>query len=212
MDDQEEGDDAYSDDDLDALPNHAFNELQENAVRLTQQSTSRAFLPPPKHQLRPEHAGVTRRIGGLNVGGIAGQGVEPQLLPPPSSDYGDFDDEMLDGEVLDGGLIDVIDQRQLKPDLDTDVNEGQPGESTQRESWRQQRYSEPQLNLRTAIQPNTAQAVDIALVSHGPRPLVSESRGHHIQAPEQNVDVAALQAQVQKVCYRNHVCKIQWLT
>lgn len=218
MDDQDEGDEGYSDDDLDALPGHAFDELQENAVRSTQQPVTRANLPPLKHQLRLEHAGVASAVSRLSVGRSAGQGADQQLLPPPSSDYGDFDDEMLDGEVLDGDVINVADQSNLLAiKHNADVAGRRAGENTQREAWRQQRYGGSQSNLGVAKQPVQEQAaVNVhsmnGFVPHGlfdgvqaREPIRLESPEYSNQAPQPNADIKALQAHIQKVCSNSRV-------
>ncbi|KAK4692351.1 hypothetical protein P7C71_g4832, partial [Lecanoromycetidae sp. Uapishka_2] len=214
MDDQDEGDGSYSDDDLDALPDHTLDELQENAVRSTQQPASRANLPPPGHQLRSEHAGAASGIHRLSAGGIVSQRANQHILPPPSSDYGDFDDEMLDGEVLDGDMVDVSEQpstaRIYQTDLAGKLAENQRGESTQREDWRQQRYSGPQAALGSAIVPTRVQSANVDRPADGNVPLVQsnniqarsiipKSREHSTQAHPQSPDVEALQAQVQKL-------------
>lgn len=129
--------DGYSDDDLDALPVDTFRELQENALRSTQ---------IPEHYDKLEHT-VGRPVQLPDPAGrIADHGDLDNVFnnsfardhaQQPSSDYGDFDDQMLDGEIFDaaeepvnitgreGGVV------------------GRPiGENTQREEFRQQRFGE----------------------------------------------------------------------
>ena len=90
-----EEDDGYSDDDLDALPIHAFHELQQDAIRSTQQP--RAF----QHHQAPsvKQAAIFGNIGAFDRLSVDDYGGNTQQQP--SSDYGDFDDEMLDGEIFD---------------------------------------------------------------------------------------------------------------
>jgi len=212
MEDQDAENDGYSDDDLDALPDHAFHELQEDAVRSTQQPTTRASLLPLRQPLGPETVGIAGGLGRLSVGGAASQRVDQHNLPPPSSDYGDFDDEMLDGEVLDGEMFDVAEQPKLAQNYKAHAVERQSGVSTQREDWRQQRYGGPESNFGASVQPTRERkAAEVpfvnGVVSHGRinnvqtrEPDLPESREPSVQAPKQTVDVEALQAQVQKVC------------
>ncbi|CAD6578813.1 MAG: hypothetical protein ASARMPREDX12_008979 [Alectoria sarmentosa] len=116
MDDQAGEDDDYSDDDLDALPDHAFHELQETAIQSTQPSLNpQVQLPTLKHS--------ARLAGGLG------------LLSAPSSDYGDFDEEMLDGEIFD-----AAEEPTLVTRCEADTGGKEPGELTQREQWRLQHY------------------------------------------------------------------------
>lgn len=136
MQEVDEGD-GYSDDDLDALPVDTFHELQQNAIRSTQ--------PPEYHDDLAHPVGRPVQLLGP-AGRIADHGnVENASNTPitrtyahqPSSDYGDFDDEMLDGEILDAAEEPVIITGREGGVV------GRPiGESTQREEFRQQRFGE----------------------------------------------------------------------
>ena len=96
-----EEEDGYSDDDLDALPLDTFQELQQNAIRSTQQPRNQG------HFVRPTGSSSQLPVQKVDVGNFALSGnlsINPQLHQypqQPSSDYGDFDDEMLDGEIFD---------------------------------------------------------------------------------------------------------------
>lgn len=95
--------DDYSDDDLDALPVNTFHELQQNAIRSTQQPDSYENRPSPGAiPSGPLHSGHPAGDKFLNNSSNASK-ILPTWNPPQqhSSDYGDFDDEMLDGEILD---------------------------------------------------------------------------------------------------------------
>ena len=122
-----EEDEGYSDDDLDALPIHTFQELQQDAIRSTQQPpASQHFKLPTVKQ----PAAVNGGLGGFDRLSLGQYGTGTQQLP--SSDYGDFDDEMLDGEIFDT----AADQPSL---LGNHVGAHQPaGESAQNEAWRHQ--------------------------------------------------------------------------
>lgn len=208
---QDEGDYGYSDDDLDALPDHAFDELQEHAVRSTQQPAAHARLPALRHQLRPEPVELAAECGQINAGGILGQRTDRRVLPPPSSDYGDFDDEMLDGEVLDGEVFDGGEQAALQTDHDADAAGMQAGDSTQREHWRHQRYGGLQPDIGASVLPAREQTTVNVPFTNGVIPraqnsnvqtrkdILPKSLETSIQAPQQDVDVESLQAQVQKV-------------
>ena len=113
-------DDTYSDDDLDALPANAFHQLQEDAFRSTQHQ------PDPPRQRLPDPSKPTAYHALTSNAD----------LQHHSSDYGDFEDEMLDGEIIDGAAQPGMSLSQARLPLILAV-----GESTQREEWRQQRYS-----------------------------------------------------------------------
>ena len=206
MEDQVVEDDGYSDDDLDALPDHAFHELQEKAFRSTQQPIARPQLPASRQPPRQDHPGLAGGFARVSVAGASNHAGNSHNFQTPSSEYGDFDDEMLDGEIFD-----AAEHPDLAARYDTGVAVGGAGETTQREHWRQQRYGLPPPKLRTPEQhirqqpaahisrmnvaiPNTKQN-DIqsrSPVLNGARKIIPE--------PVQDVaDVEALQAQVQKV-------------
>ena len=137
MEDLDAEDDGYSDEDLDALPDHAFHDLQENAIRSTQHPVSEAHLPT-LDQLRGARNFDATRFAQLPIGGVSNASAGRRAPAQPSSDYGDFDDEMLDGEI-----IDAASQPALAAKFENKAVERQAGESSQREQWRQQRYSRP---------------------------------------------------------------------
>jgi hypothetical protein len=102
-------DEFYSDDDLDALPADALSELELKAVRSTQQKN-----PSMTHgQLQQNHQSlpilfkasvqtlpVQPRYDGRKAQQYAQSVDYPQQ---PSSDYGNFDDEDLEADLLDAG-------------------------------------------------------------------------------------------------------------
>lgn len=129
-------DDGYSDDDLDALPVHAFHELQQDAIRSTQQP--HVFQDYQEPSVKHSAPAVTHgHLGGFDRLAINGRGRGTQQQP--SSDYGDFDDEMLDGEIFDTAAEQPT---LLQSQLDTLPP---AGECISKESWRQQqnRVSSP---------------------------------------------------------------------
>lgn len=129
MQEVEEGD-GYSDDDLDALPFDAFHELQEKAIRSTQHiiNDEQPTLPLNTREFLP----AVNDNGSYNP---YAQSNHQQA----SSDYGDFDSEMLDGEIFDAAEEPVIITGREGGVV------GRPaGESTQREQWRQHRFRPPQ--------------------------------------------------------------------
>ena len=206
MEDQAVEDDGYSDDDLDALPDHAFHELQEKAFRSTQQPIARPQLPALRQPLRQDPPGLAGGFGRMSVAGASNHPVSSHNFQTPSSDYGDFDDEMLDGEIFDAAEHPNLAARYV-----TRAVEGGGGETTQREHWRQQRYGLPPPDLRTPEQhtrqkhaahvsrPNVAilNAKYDDIQCRGPVP---DGARENIPEPAQCVaDVEALQAQVQKV-------------
>ena len=140
MQEVDEGD-GYSDDDLDALPADAFQELQQNAIRSTQQLRANdQLIPPPGFgQGSSKSEDPSRVFGNLAVSGNAlYKAPVPITSNQASSDYGDFDDEMLDGEIFDAAEEPVILNERMGGFVARP-----PGISTQREQWRHQRYGAP---------------------------------------------------------------------
>ncbi|MCJ1365826.1 hypothetical protein MMC16_004951 [Acarospora aff. strigata] len=137
---EEEG--VYSDDDLDALPDHALSELEFNAVQSTQQknqSVTRGqrqhdqqtlpILSKPPVQTLP----IQPRYDGRKAQQYAQSVDYPQQ---PSSDYGNIDDEDFGPDLLDAeGITNLADPAQ------TQFADRTGGENTQREQWIQNRYS-----------------------------------------------------------------------
>ena len=138
MEDRAVEDDRYSDDDLDGLPDHAFHELQEKAFRSTQQQST-SVQPPVLRQLpRQKQLGPAPSFDRRAVANATVRNNDQHGYQPPSSDYGDFDDEMLDGEIYD-----AAEQPGFAAEHGTTFIGENAGESTQREQWRQQRYGIP---------------------------------------------------------------------
>ena len=109
MQEVDEGD-GYSDDDLDALPADAFQELQQNAIRSTQQQDHNEprNLPLGPGQGLSGNGDSRRGIGNLGASGNAFYKTTSPVHPQQaSSDYGDFDD-LLDGEIFDAAEEPVI--------------------------------------------------------------------------------------------------------
>jgi hypothetical protein len=205
MEDQAVEDDGYADDDLDALPDYAFHELQEDAVRSTQQPSEKfpTSRPPP----RQHPSDLTGGLGRLSVGKPSVNANDPDNFQPPSSDYGEFDDEMLDGEIFD-----AAEQPALAAIFDVRATDQHPSESSQREQWRQQRYgaqpSEPRAPEPYAREKSAARVpfrnVAVLQRNHnsvqGTDSVRSQSGDASVHPPPHGVaDVEALQAQVQKV-------------
>ena len=193
MDDQADEEDDYSDDDLDALPAHTLHRLQEHAIQSTQQPSLSAQVQLPSID---EPIGLAGGLGRLSVARPASHAANQHALHAPSSDYGDFDEEMLDGEIFDAAE--------------------EPGKLSQREQWRLQRYGAnqgytgPIEGLQRANGPGAAGASssDSNHRSDPGRPNVTNQAGRKVYLvnqipsgplPEENADVNALQAQVQKV-------------
>ena len=206
MEDRAVEDEGYSDDDLDALPDHTFHELQEKAFSSTQQPIARPQLPALRQPPRDDPHGLAGGFGRLSVPGASAHASNPHNFQTPSSDYGDFDDEMLDGEIFDAAELPILAAR-----YDTRAIEERVGETTQREHWRQQRYGLPPPDARTAEQHTRQQGA--ASIS-GPNVAIPNAKYNDVQIrgpvrqeardsipePFQGLaDVGALQAQVQKV-------------
>ena len=206
MEDQDAEEDPYSDDDLDALPDNAFHELEENAFKSTQQAANVApHLPAFKSPPRPNEVSLAGGFGRLSVAPEVTI-RRPQHGLPPSSDYGDFDDEMLDGEIFNAaeqpGPVAAI-QHEERP--------WHIGESTQRELWRQQRYAQARpntgnhdlhqpVNARPARKEPTKPQVADRQTTSGARYQGTTADGLAPNVPVQaGADVVALQSQIQKV-------------
>jgi len=209
MEDLDVGDDGYSDDHLDALPDHALEELQENAIRSTQQTITRGQLPAPGQSSR---AGDPDPAGGFgrSLVGEAVTDIPLQRVPLlPSSDYGDFDDEMLDGEIFD-----AAEEPALAAEYEAANGLRGIGETTQREEWRQRRYGPSPL----IVEPLRNQQLERTPVVIKPPPASSNQMDKRVSAVNGNlsvtagahnmsmqpaqkgsVDVDALQVQVQKL-------------
>ena len=206
MEDRAVEDEGYSDDDLDALPDHTFYELQEKAFSSTQQPIARPQLPVLRQPSRHDPPVLSSGFGRLAGAGASVHAGNPQDFQTPSSDYGDFDDEMLDGEIFDAAEL-----PNLAAGYDTRAIDGRVGETTQREQWRQQRYGLPPPDARTPGQRTRQQGA-----AHISRPNVALPNAKYndvqIRGPVRNdardsipepfqgvADVEVLQAQVQKV-------------
>lgn len=209
MEEPDAEDDGYSDDDLDALPEYAFDELQENAVKSTQQPTARLQLPDQNRSLRPVTGGKTDGLSRLPGGGLVHNDHGSHAPPQPSSDYGDFDDEMLDGEIFD-----AAEEPALAAKYEASHVSGPIGERTQREQWPQQRYGQSPSAVGSAGNSVFEQhAVVGRLTTIADRPAqpkkntvngVSSVPGENQRATVQpllngSTDVDTLQKQVQKL-------------
>ena len=195
MQEVEDGDD-YSDDDLDALPVDTFHELQQNAIQSTQQPKSYGANAHPG-------AGKFAKLGiSADEPNNFNTWNHPQQL---SSDYGDFDDEMLDGEIFDtaeepGPVAGV--QRAIM----SNPNE----ESMQSEGFRQSRFIAPshlrgygtdQYTVSSRLTPNVPQRNEERFDDHEELNLHARdgAYGPGAKPAQESEEVNILQAQVQKV-------------
>ena len=163
-----EDDDGYSDDDLDALPVHAFHELQQDAIRSTQQPGAQQHqLPSPKQKLQASNNGY---LGSLDRLSLDNDGDLTQQQP--SSDYGDFDDEMLDGEIFDT----AVEQPSI---LQNHVGIYEPARgSTQGGSWKPQRYPAPQTGFTDDLPQRlpTQRPTSVPNINRGPNHQIGPGR------------------------------------
>ena len=207
MDDQAVEDDGYADDDLDALPVHAFHELQQSASRSTQQPHVQFPLANGNQHSTPQLALLAGGFGESTVGGYSAYASASNTFQQPSSDYGDFDDEMLDGEIYD-----ATEEPALVAKLESHGVEKRVGQSTQREQWRRLRYGGPPANKWTSEQRSEQKPATIVPLKTTDVPRVSNQatqrtalhsvKNHAPMASslQANIDVDILQAQVQEVC------------
>ena len=205
MEDQADEDDDYFDDDLDALPDLTFHELQKNAIRSTQQPSLSPQVQLPTIE---ETTGHTSGLGRLSVAGSAIHTADQPALRAPSSDYGDFDDDMLDGEIFD-----AAEEPALAVRYKAVTCERKSGGPSQREQWRLQRYgpnqrgSEPiETHQRVSQQGAVGLPLNDGNGLGGIQATAQEGEVMHLgegsrtrPPPEETTDVIALQAQVQKV-------------
>lgn len=202
MDDQGGEDDDYSDDDLDALPDHAFHQLQKNAIESTPQPSLSTQVQLPTIKQSTSLAGG---LGRLSAGGPASHAANQHAFQAPSSDYGDFDEEMLDGEILDAAEEPVLAAR-----YEAGAGGKKPREYSQREQWRLQRYAANQRKsgpIEAQQRVNQQGALGVPLsngsdcggpntTGQGERAVYLVNPGLH---PQESADVNALQAQVLKL-------------
>lgn len=181
--------DGYSDDDLDALPVHALQELQQNAIRSTQKAGEYG------------NASYSARGAILGPTGLAvGLGNYPSntdnYTQQPSSDYGDFDDGMLDEEMLDGEIIDAAEQSMAISAL------GRAGERMHTEQFRQERFCAPQSLQRSGRKQEVFFRENVANVDQGSDTMSVEdhSRIAAKNVPER-LTVDQLRTQIEKVIY-----------
>lgn len=205
MDDQAGEDDDYSDDDLDALPDNAFHQLQENAIRSTQQPSLSAQVQLPTIEPSTGLAGSLER---LPVVGPAVHTANQHTFLAPSSDYGDFDEDMLDGEIFDAAEDPALAARY---EACSDGNK--PEEYSQREKWRLQRYGANQrrsgpVEAQQGVNQHGAVGVPLSSGNNSGVPSATGQGGRVAHSVNQNptgpplqesVEVNALQAQVQRV-------------
>ena len=205
MEDQAGEEDDYSDDDLDALPDHAFHQLQENAIQSTQRPSLCAQVQLPTIK---QSRGLAGDHGRLSVEVAASQSARQHAFQAPSSDYGDFDDEMLDGEIFD-----AAEEPTLAARYEAIADEKEPGKHAPREQWGLQRYGANRFKTGPIEAQQFAHqqgAVGEPLVNdnefrgpnakgHGGRVLHVENQNSTSQPAQEITDVNALQAQVQKV-------------
>ena len=207
-----EEEDGYSDDDLDALPSDAFLELQQRAIRSTQQSDLHAAIPnAPKERASPTLSDVlTVRGRPQELQGTTALAAAQQHPHQPSSDYGDLEDDALDGEILDAAGAPAFTGGQGH------LSGGKvPGPSTRWEQWGQQRYASPfkdeghpvrQSRYEPRLKPNLPQTPAISesgqRVDDGDDDMLDDPPGETPPVPgpiQQSDSVNILQARVEQV-------------
>lgn len=135
----------FSDDGFNALPDTALRELEHNAILSTQQAQPQSTKPLHNHTVRPQ---TTR---------IANPDSRPILQAPPNAArsnplnesvlQNEFDDDSFEW-IGDEGIATPVEEvqsfiPQRKP----------PGEMTQREQWRNQRFGHPSKAAQASVQP-----------------------------------------------------------
>src|SRR5256885_4062109 len=119
MDDNEDGTN-FSDDDLDALPDKALVELEQNAIQSTQQPARRCLPSDRFAQASARYDGPIQKA------------LVPQRIQPC---YEDFESEHLDNRRFeDAGIATPVEE------VEEYIQSNLPGEVTQHENWRQERF------------------------------------------------------------------------
>ena len=201
MDDQGGEDDDYSDDDLDALPDHAFRQLQQTAVQSTQQPSLSAQVQLPALK---QYVGLAGGLGRKLVEKSASHAADQHALQAPSSDYGDFDEEMLDGEIFD-----AAEDPALAARYETGTSGKEPQEYFQGEQMLQ-RYCTDQLKSgpveaqqrvyqQEAVGVSLSNAKDSGVLTATRQAARAAQMVNQSPTGSQSADVNALQARVQKV-------------
>jgi len=188
-----EEDDGYSDDDLDALPIHAFQELQQDAIRSTQQPRVCGQGQKSNPSLKAVRAGASEQplieANGKNYS------------HEPSSDYGDFDDEMLDGEIFDAS-----EQQSILPAKNSTLRVAD--ESVLGEPWMQQDYGGSSAGAglqkahRAAVGHSGTQAQAFGQIGdrgQGGFPIAPKQGHIPVKIVEQAADNESLQAKIDEV-------------
>lgn len=202
MDDQVAERDPYSDDDLDAILSQVPGRPDPNPRLPIYKSPHR----PIGYQLNVAHASLPSPPG-------AALGGRLNSTHEPSSDYGDFDDEMLDGEIFDAAETPFV-PAVVQPK----EHYNNAGESTQREQWRQQRYGNPVQDA------NLQASKHVGGPSYGAWPtrhqpttgnvILTDVRQSHVNGHftgsatevQDHGDPSKLHAQIELVRVASHVC------
>lgn len=192
---------GFSDDDLDALPDGAFQELQEHAIISTQQAARerRTLIPSASRPPNKIPALVAQSLGRLsvtkNVPVSPSQGGD--FPNQPSSDYGDLDDDMLDGEIYDAAEEPGVNAIQVSRAASLPY-----GEPTQREQWRNHTYGIPPRHLLSdnTQPPAKPQGCNESKGKYpspgGSQEFVEDGDAAH---PTRQPDVDSLNAQIEEV-------------
>ncbi|KAI9816238.1 MAG: hypothetical protein M1827_001839 [Pycnora praestabilis] len=136
-DDDDGGDDCFSDDGFDSLPVNTLVELEQNAVQFTQQipEVPSKGPHPQTYQHLPSQGQDNIKNHPPRVPTLPCQEHHvtgyPRYQPHPSSDYGQFED-LFDAEVLD----------EAEPQNTVREVEGRTSNIPQRENGRAERYNE----------------------------------------------------------------------
>lgn len=190
--------DDYSDDDLDALPDSTFRELQHNALESTQQAArgKPPVLPATTRSLKKTPAALAQGLERLSSFPSQRESDFPHL---PSSDYGDLDDDMLDGEIYDTAQEPGANAIQASRAASLPV----AGESTQREQWRAQRCGALPKHIQSTV-PQAPGLAQMRLDMQGNHVKVGDvqqtTSDDDIDRPSRRPDVDALNAQILEVC------------
>lgn len=137
MDDNEEGEDFFADD-FDDLPDKAWDELEQDALLSTQRPRAENLeqqtrVEPNAHQIQAVYHPAPPRLATGQPLQLPGNYQRPQQLYIPQHPY----DQAPEGDVYED--VDVptpVEEREVC------FPQNAPGEMTQREQWRQQRYGE----------------------------------------------------------------------
>ena len=196
-----DGDDYFFDDGFEDISANALYELEQNAVQASQRNSA----PASSVKQHYPRATVSRIAEQPN---LARKFVRKDPVPQigrrqqASSDYGELNE-------LDGGLVDDGNTITPRDEEDTNVAQYIPGEATQREQWRLQRFGQPTKAVVSSLEARRGGVIGAQAATGRPVPYYGAA--DDVEMRDAAVDeisgtsgvqdsIAALKAQLADVC------------